>query len=241
MAIALVTMLLGYIPPVGRLMAGYLALRPAEALWPRPYQLLIGPLLVTSPFSLLFLGLLFYSVGGTIEEHLGTRRFLWLNLIASVAAGVAAALAGLLQPETAMSPVLLNAGPVFMVAFLAFARLYGHMPVRMFGIGAEFSARSVSYFFIGISLLNELFGTGLLDALKGSGVWRPSLSLLAASLASLGVTHLAMRGGGGGISRSLRDLFKSKNKTKAKRARGQIEVLDGGLRGPLGGTKRWVN
>lgn len=227
MIIAVLTTLISFTRAGEAIIAGYLLVCPGEALWPRPYQLLTGPLIVTSPFTLVFLGLLLYSLGSAIEERLGTRRFLWICALASVAAAFAAALTGLalapLLPGLAQRPVTLEAGPVFMVVLLGFARLYGHLPVSAWGIGQPMSGRVLSYFFIGVTMVSELF--------------RRDFAALGASFGALAATALLLRSrdsGGDGFGRLSAWLGRLGRRYRPGAPR--IEVLDGGRRG-----ERWVN
>jgi len=209
--------------------ANYFLLQPNQALGLRPYQLIIAPAILTSLISYLFLGLLLWSIGSAIEDRVGTRRFLGWNASASFVAALFASiigrLFGLIWPQLLSQPVLFEAQPVFMATLVAFGSFYGRMPVTMWGIGQPVSGRGLSYFFIGIALVADL--------------WRQQWLQLAADVGAVGWMYLLLYSPWqGGLAR-LRALFPTK-----KRRHG-LGVIDGGL-GPSGRAKaekkeRWVN
>ncbi len=219
------TYLLFQLPRVGDFMAAELLLRPALALGVRPYQLLTAPLIMTGLFSLLFLGLLLWSIGSAVEQKLGTRRFLLWAGLCSLAATVAAAVVGRLIPGQAMLPVPLDGSPVFQLVLMAFAHLYGDQKVTMWGIGQPVSGRALSYFFVGLGLCTDLLGQR----------WPH----LAAASAAVLCAFLLGRGGSG-LSSYFRRLW------RRRRPPGGLQVLDGG-RGrspgspPRSTPQRWVN
>lgn len=211
--------------------ATYLVLQPNQALGLRPYQLIVAPTLMTSLISYLFLALLLWSIGSAIEDRVGTRRFLSWSASASFAAALTAAIVGrlfgLIWPQLLTQPVPFEAQPVFMATLVAFGSFYGRMPVTMWGIGQPVSGRGLSYFFIGIAFVADL--------------WRQQWLQLAADVGAAGWTWLLLYAPWqGGLGR-LRALF------PAKKKRHGLGVIDGGL-GPSGRPKadkdkqeRWVN
>lgn len=211
------------------LIATYLVLQPNQALGLRPYQLVVAPALMTSLISYLFLGLLLWSIGSAIEDRVGTRRFLSWNASASFAAALVAAgvgrLFGLIWPQLLTQPVPFEAQPVFMATLVAFGSFYGRMPVTMWGIGQPVSGRGLTYFFIGIAFIADL--------------WRQQWLQLAADVGAVGWTWLLLYAPWQDGWRRLRALF------PAKKRRHGLGVIDGGI-GPSGRPKndkkeRWVN
>lgn len=220
-----ITHVLQYLPdPVRSFWAQHLILTPRLALGREPYQLLTGPLMMISGFSLLFLGILLYSIGSAIEDRLGTRRFLsWLALL-SVLSAVAAAAVGRLLPSQGYVPVALDGGAVFMLVLVAFADFYGDLPVRMWGVGQTVSGRGLSFFFLCLGLLAELL----------RGQWPQ----LAASVASVAGAFMLCGAGGPTIGRLRRRLTQWMRRRRSGPGNGpSIQVIDGGLSG-LGGKKR---
>lgn len=215
------------LPGVGPFMTDYLLLRPTLALGPRPYQLLTAPLIATDLFSLLFLGLLLWSVGSAVEQRLGMRRFLLWAGLCSLASAVAAAAVGRLIPSQSGVVVPLGPSALFPLVLIGFAQLYGDAQVTMWGIGKPVSGRTVSYFFVGLGLCADLF------ALR----WPHLFGGLAAVLCALLLSR-----GGTGLGAFWRRLG------RRRRPPGGMQVIDGGRSGAPGKstpTRRqpphWVN
>jgi len=222
-----VSYLLLQVPRVGDFILEVLMLWPALALGTRPYQLLTGPLIMTGFFSLLFLGLLLWSVGSAVEQKLGTRRFLLWSGLCALASSLAAAAVGRLIPGQGMLAVALDGSAVFQLVLMAFAHFYGDMPVTMWGIGQPVSGRGLSYFFVGLGLCTDLLGQR----------WPH----LAAAMAAVLCAYLLGRGGGD-LGASLRRLWR-----RSRRPSG-MHIVDGGRAGgygpgptPRGTPQRWVN
>ncbi|HPH28792.1 MAG TPA: hypothetical protein PLA87_18210 [Pseudomonadota bacterium] len=217
------------IPGIGEFVVNHLMLRPTQALGVKPYQLLTAPLLMSSFLGLLFVGMLLWSIGSTLEHSLGTRRFLVWLAVASVCASAAAALCGRLLPAWAGVAIPLDAGAVFVVLLVAFAQQFGHLQVTMWGIGEPMSAKKVSYFFVALGLFSD--------------VLRLQWPHLAAGLGALLCVVVLGRGGGSSLQGWWR-----KQKSKKQRAHG-FGVIDGGRRGfrdtgdtgNQGNKDRWLN
>lgn len=205
----------------------HLVLRPAEALGPRPYQLVTGPLLQFDLLSLIFTAVLLYSIGSAVEQLWGTRRYLLLvakaSLAASLTAAVAGRLLGLAWPQLLAAPVAFESAPLFMASLACFGVLLGEQQTTLFGVGQAFSVRFLSLFFLVLALVMDLLG-------------RRYLELLAAVAAAL-VGYLSAAGPDP-FSRLRRRL------TRAPKPRPPFTVLEGG-RAPkdprVPQNRRWVN
>ncbi len=219
--------LLLQLPGVGRFIADYLLLRPAQALGSRPYQLLTAPLIATDIFSLLFLGLLLWSVGSAIELRLGLRRFLGWAALCSLAFSLAAAVVGRLVAELNFVVVPLGGSALFPLVLIAFAQLYGDAQVTMWGIGQPVSGRKLSYFFVALGLGADLYSRN----------WLHLSGQTAAVLCALLLTQ-----GGAGLGTGLRKWWRRRRKPAG------LQIIDGGRPGPRGPggeprrePQRWVN
>ena len=67
---------LSIVPGVGDFVRSQLLLVPSQAIGRQPWRLLTAPFFVLSPFALLFLGLLLWSIGSAIEQRIGRRRII---------------------------------------------------------------------------------------------------------------------------------------------------------------------
>lgn len=221
------------LPGAEKLLFGQLVLVPSQAIGPKPWQLVTGPLLMLGAnplqglLQLVFLGFLLYSVGSAVEARLGTARFLRLSAAASVLAALAAALIGRPFEGLRDTPVLLSAEPVFLFVLGAFAQLYGAERMTFWGVGQPVSGRVLSYFFIGLALVMHLIRGSWLD--------------LAAAIVATAVGLAVGPGGLGGLWLRLR---KGVKEWQLRRARRRYKVIDGGLRPPGArrpSNDRWVN
>lgn len=233
LALFSVSFLAGLAPAAGSFMARHLVLVPSQAIGPKPWQLLSGPLLMLGAnplqgiLQLVFLGLLLYSLGSAIEARLGTSRFLRLAAVASVLAAAAAALVGRPFAGLREQPVLFGAEPVFLAMLGAFAQLYGEQRMTFWGVGQPVSGRTLSFFFIGLALVMHLLRASWLDL----------ASALTASAVGLSV-------GPGGLRGQLLRLKRAYKEWQLRRARRRYTVIDGGLKSPPDRRpqgERWVN
>lgn len=230
------TYVLALLPPVELWIANNLYLRPAQVLGFRAYQIVTAPLIMTSFLSLLFLGLLLFSLGSAIEQRVGTRRFLLWMAEASLAAAVSAAVVGYLWAWLrigAMEPVVLFDGqPVFLAVLLAFAHFYGNLPVRMWGLGEPVSGRGLSYFFVGLGLVGSLWFHRWLE--------------FVAQLGAVGMTLFILRLGSGGGSGFWTAWRRKLQRNLRRSGRASFTVMDGGWKTstPKKGASaepRWMN
>jgi membrane associated rhomboid family serine protease len=219
-----VTYLLSKLPRVGEFISEQLLLRPAQALGPRPYQLLSAPLLMTSFLSLVFLGFLLWSVGSAVEQKLGPRRLLLWAGLCSLAAGIAAAGMGRLLPGYGFLPVVLDGSALFQLVLVAFARYYGDIRMSLWEVTPPVSGRAISYFWVAIWLFMDLWARRWLD-------------LTAATTAVL--CALLLCHGGSRLWTPLRRLGRRRKLPSG------FGVIDGGRAGsgPRGpkSPQRWVN
>jgi membrane associated rhomboid family serine protease len=222
--------LLSLLPVVGDILQNHALLLPQKALWPEPWRLFTAPLFVLSPFSLLFLGLLLWSLGSAIEQRIGARRFVTfcavVLLTSSVVVASCAKIHALFAPITAAKPIYIEAGPVFTMMFFAFAQLYGGLTVQLWGVPQKTSGRTLAWFFIGIGFVAHLF--------------RAEWELLCADLTTLFITALLLRDHGGlSLSRWFRRKWRSARVPK-------LEVHEGGrTKNPSpfsnNNEQRWLN
>jgi membrane associated rhomboid family serine protease len=229
------TFLLSILPgPISVFIRTQLVLTPSQALGPRPWQLLTAPLILYSPdplsglLQLFFFGLLLYSIGSAVERRLGTLPLLRVLAAAGVVAALSAAVFGRVLPGYKDLPVFLDSEPVFVVILCAFARLYGDLQVRMWGLSQPVSGRAVSYFFLGV--------IGVVHLLQ----LRFPAFFAAAAAAGVGLSI----GPGGRLSPIL-SLRKRIKEWQLRRARRRYKVMDGGLSGTRQpkrpGDRQWLN
>lgn len=217
-----------------------LVLQPALALGMKPWQLLTGPLLQLDPIGYLFTVLLLWSMGSAVEQQIGTRAFLRLCALSSLAAALVAAGVGRLWPGKGEVPVLFEAGPVFLGLLGAFGRLFAKEKVTMFGVGQPVSAWSMTLFFMGLSAAMYL--------LRTPPHWVELSGACAAAAVGLSI-------GRGGAPRPWLELRRLIKDAQLRWHRRKYKVMDGGLAqpgrgpgpsaGPTGGRpspdRRWVN
>lgn len=236
-----VTFLLSMVPEVESFLIHNLLIVPERALGPAPWQLVTGPLCILSLLQLLFLALLLWSIGSAVEQRLGARRLVGYCALSSLAAALGLAAAGrlhmLINPASLVGrqPLPMEAGPIFLLVLVAFSSIYGSLPVRLWGVGQPISGRALSYFFIGLSLVADLF--------------RGQLEQLASSVLAIAAAAWLCRGHGGGpglassVGGWLRRLGRRASTAVRRRRAPHIEVLDGGRSGSgrSGGGQRWLN
>lgn len=174
-------------PAAGEWMAAHLVLVPGLAFGKQPWRFVTGPLLVQSPFTLLFLFFLMWSVGAAIEQRIGARRMVLFGVVvlfvASFTAGVCGLCIGWLAKTGSLRPTLMEAGPIFSMCFLAFGKLYGGLTMKLWGVPQTTSGRTLAWFFIGVGLVAHLL----------RGEWE----LLCADIVTLVVTAALLRNQGG--------------------------------------------
>lgn len=228
--VLLLSFVLSILPVVGKFVRSELLLEPSLALGRQPWRLLTAPFFVLSPFALLFLGLLLWSLGSAIEQRIGPRRIIAWSAVVLLCSSLVVALSGrlhaLFAPATGLLPIPMEAAPLFAMVLLSFAQLYGGLQVRMWGVDQQTSGRTLAWFFIGIGLLADLF----------RGEWE----LLCANLATLLVTFALLSDHGGQspwrlLRRKLFGLRPSASKPSGRK----FDVLDGGRdRDP---AQKWLN
>jgi membrane associated rhomboid family serine protease len=236
-----VTFLASMVPEAEAFIVHNLLIVPERALGPAPYQLVTGPLCILSLLQLLFLALLLWSIGSAVEQRLGARRLVGYCALSSLAAALGMAAAGrlhaLLAPVSLAGrlPLPMEAGPIFLLVLVAFSSIYGGLPVRLWGVGQPISGRALAYFFIGLSLVADLF--------------RGQFEQLFGSVLAIATAAWLCRGHGGGpgllssLGSTLRCLSRRASTAVRRRRASHIEVLDGGRSGSgrSGGGQRWLN
>lgn len=224
-AVFAIGFVLSLLPVVGDFVHRQLLLVPGLAIGWQPWRLLTAPLVVLSPFSLLFLGLLLWSIGSAIEQRIGRRRFIgWSGVVllaSSLAVGLFGRLHGLFSSGATVLPVPLEGGPIFSMVLLAFAQLYGGLQVQMWGVPQLTSGRTLAWFFIGVGLVANLL--------------RAEWELLGANVVTLGVTFALLTNHGG---QSLWTLVRRALRTEKPR---KFQVIDGGVRDRDDNAKKWLN
>jgi membrane associated rhomboid family serine protease len=174
------------------LIVGHLALGPD--VWSEPWQLLTSIFVQSSGQGLFFSLLGLWFIGGELERTQGTKRFLWLFLVFGV---VANAVIALVAPFTR---VHLHAGmnPALLALFVAFARIYGPVPVMPFLVGPTIKASWAAVFFILLSVLQAL---DLHDYADIAGIAAASLAAYVLSVPGGVRKLLGSLGRGGGRAR----------------------------------------
>lgn len=228
--VLLLSFVLSIVPVVGDFVRSQLLLVPSLALGRQPWRLVTAPFFVLSPFALLFLGLLLWSLGSAIEQRIGRRRIIVWSAVVLVCSSVVVALFGrlhaLFAPATGLLPIPIEAAPLFAMVLLSFAQLYGGIQVRMWGVDQQTSGRTLAWFFIGIGLVADVF----------RGEWE----LLFANLATLLVTFALLSDHGGQSPwRLLRRGLSSLRARFGKASGPKLEVLDGGRRRDP--AQKWLN
>jgi len=221
---------LSIVPGVGDFVRSQLLLVPSQAIGRQPWRLLTAPFFVLSPFALLFLGLLLWSIGSAIEQRIGRRRIIVWSAVVLLCSSLVVALSGrlhaLVAPATGLLPIPIEASPLFAMVLLSFGQLYGGLQVRMWGVDQQTSGRTLAWFFIGIGLLADVF--------------RAEWELLFANLATLLVTFVLLSDHGGQSPwRLWRRSLTGLRARFGKKSGPKLEVLDGGARkDPM---KKWLN
>lgn len=195
------------ITPIRGFITAHLALNAAAFLGPEPWQIATALFVHLDPLSAFFNLLGIWFVGATIERELGRRRFLLLffvpGLVANLvmAAGLAFVLPG---PQ-----VIAGSSMAVLGLFVAFGKLYGRTPVRVFG-GLVLEARTLVLILIGFALVADLLGHFNLVGLVGD-------------LVAIGLAYGLTGGRGSGFD----DLFRGLGGGKPRR---HLGVMSGGQR-----------
>lgn len=154
-----------------------------------------------------FFGMLgLWFVGATIERELGRRRFLTLYFVPAVVGNVVMAV---LSTRFGPPELFAGSGAAVLALFVAFGKIYGRTPARVFG-SLVLEARVLTGIFVAFALLMDL-SRGALPALAGDVV-----SVLLAYV---------MAGGRGAFVRSLFDRMRGKGG-----GRRRLQVMEGGRR-----------
>lgn len=226
-AVFATTFLLSLVPGVDDFIDAKCLLVPELAIGRQPWRLLTAPLIVLSPFALVFIGLLLWSIGAAIEQRIKARRFVAWSAAVLLTASLTVALLGRLHALTKSAagqlPIPIEGAPIFGMVLLGFAQLYGGLQVRMWGVDQLTSGRTLAGFFIAIGLVA--------DVLRGQ--WE----LLGANLLTLALTFVLLTDHGGQSVWSVWKTLRSKLPSKGRRPR-KFEVIDGGGGGGGGDSSR---
>ena len=147
----------------------HLALHPARALGPEPWQLITSGLLNTEGVALLFSGVTIWFFGTPVEQTLGRGRMLLIFIVSQLAGALVWALAGrLFAPGLEASGC--DPGCLGLVAAFGFA--YQGVPLSVFGV-VGMKSRTMALLFTGIAgIQHAMHGDfiGLGGVLVGAGV-----------------------------------------------------------------------
>ena len=240
-AVFALTFLLSLLPVTGDLIRSHLLLIPSLALGKQPWRLLTAPLVVLSPFALVFLGLLLWSIGSAVEQRIGPRRIVGWSVAVLLLTSLVVALLGRVHAQFAsvagLVPIPIEGAPIFTMLLLSFAQIYGGLQVRMWGTEQLTSGRTLAWFFIGIGLCADLL-RGDWEQLGGNVV---TLLLTYALLSDHGgqsIWRLLRRKRSGSSKSTGGDKSQSK-----KRPGHKFEVLDGGrdVTGNADPARKWLN
>jgi membrane associated rhomboid family serine protease len=185
--------------------------------------------LVTSPFiEVDFIGLVMHAVVlwmfvPTLERFWGTKRFFRFAAITSIAGTLAGTLFGYL---TGGEVAIMGLTPFVYASIVAFGITYAKQPVQFFGV-LPLTGRQLMYGFIGFVALFVLL----------QGVWALGVAFAAAMIAAAVMCSKTM------------NPTLAYRRWKARRARAQLTVLQGGQKGgPCGAAPKkkpdgetWLN
>ncbi|MCX5746832.1 MAG: rhomboid family intramembrane serine protease [Proteobacteria bacterium] len=172
--------------------------------------------LATSPFlEIDFIGLILHVMVlwmfvPTLERFWGTPRFYRFAIITSVVGTTIGTLVGFLIGDATAASAIVGLNPFIYASIVAFGITYARQPVQFFGV-LPLTGRQLMYGFIGFLVL--FVG---LQRLWAQGAAFAAAMLVAALLVSKGSPLLAYR------------------RWKARRARVQLTVLQGGQTGGSG-------
>jgi len=183
------------------------------------WTLLTGPMLEPSFASLLFQVLVLWMFVPTLERWWGFKRFMVFALATSLAGTVAGTLAGL---ATGVDAPIVGYDPFVYGAIVAFGILYGKQQVQFFGV-IPMTGRQLMYGIIGFVTLFVVLGAQW----ELAGAYAASMTLAAVLAAGKWNPRLWFY------------------KWRHRRARRNLEVLDGGRAGaprrPAKTDERYLN
>jgi membrane associated rhomboid family serine protease len=206
LVLALLASLLVYafVEPLRSFIVSHLALGP-DALPGQPWQIVTALFVERSFFGLISI-LALWFVGASVEQALGTRRFLLLFFASGLASNAAIAGLGLVWP---MPFVTSGCGDAVLGLFVALGTIYGRTSVRVFGALAV-PARTLAGFFVVFAVVMAL----------AARAWPMAVGTLVATV----LAYLLAGGKGTGLG----DLW-SRWRQSAHRRR--YQVLEGGRKG----------
>lgn len=200
------------VTPIRGFISAHLALNAAAIRGPEPWQILTSLFVHLEPLSAFFNLLGIWFVGSTIERELGQRRLLVLFFVPALIANLVMAV-GMAFVVTGPQ-IFAGSGMAVLGLFVAFGKIYGRTPVRVFG-GLVLEARTLVLILVGFALFADIIGRWDFVGLVGD--------VVAIALA-FGLT--GRRGGG------FDDLFRG----MGGKPRRHLGVMSGGQR-PGGGPR----
>ena len=102
--------------------SSHLLLIPSLALGKQPWRLLTAPLVVLSPFALVFLGLLLWSIGSAVEQRIGPRRIVGWSVAVLLLTSLVVALLGRVHAQFASVACPPWGKPIVVDAFTSLPR-----------------------------------------------------------------------------------------------------------------------
>jgi membrane associated rhomboid family serine protease len=201
----------------------YLAATPSNVLHGRVWTLVTSPFLERDFIGLVMHAVVLWMFVPTLERFWGTKRFFRFAAITSVAGTLAGTLFGYL---TGGEVAIMGLTPFVYASIVAFGITYAKQPVQFFGV-LPLTGRQLMYGFIGFVALFVLL----------QGVWALGVAFAAAMIAAAVM-----------CSKTANPML-AYRRWKARRARAQLTVLQGGQKGgPFSGAPKkkpdgenWLN
>lgn len=139
-------------PPLAHWIVSHFGLLPGQALGPRPWQLLTSTLIRTHFGTVIGDGFAVWIFATAVEMRTGARRMLLIAAAGQILGALVTAGVGRLG-----NPALIFEGSnqASLALAMAFGVLYGHTPLRLFGL-AQMKSATLAWLVVGASLLVSL-------------------------------------------------------------------------------------
>jgi membrane associated rhomboid family serine protease len=203
------------VQPIRLFVETHLALNRNALAVPEPWQLVTSLFVHLDGLTLIFDLIGIWFVGATIERELGRRRFLLLFFVPALI-GNAIMAAGMFLNVPHSGGAVAGCGLSVLALFVAFGKLYGRTPARVFG-SLVLEARTLTLILIGFALLADLM--------------RFNLVAFGADLVVLAVAFGLSGKRGSGFD----DLFRGLPRGKPRR---RFEVVEGGQKSDRSGKAK---
>lgn len=200
-------------PAVQLFVLDHLALHPARAIGPEPWQLFTATFLELGVKNLLFTGVTLIFFGNLVEQLLGARGFWKIFVVGGIAGNLLAALLGRF---IAPGATLLGSQEATTSLLVAYAVLMDRRQVNAYGV-MQVSGSVIAWIWVGISAI------GFVVDLFGSPMERIGAELGMAAMVGAGLAGWLLTRGGRGV-----DVRGSLDKVRLWRLKRRYKVLTGG-------------